>query len=212
VPDGFDLCGVLRRVRRMADLSQRELASAAGLSASSVAHAEAGTRDLPVAGLVRIAAVADLRLAVLDANGTEVTAMSGDAVRDRGRRFFPAHLDTRHGDDRWWYAVHRYDRPQPWYTFDRDRSARDSYRRRDGTPDDHQLPQPGDSPADRAEARRRAEWQRRQEKLERARQETVGQPWDDGFTCVCPAACAELDDYSGRPVHAPDCACHCDVG
>jgi HTH-type transcriptional regulator/antitoxin HipB len=207
----LDLPGALRRIRRIADLSQRELAAACGLSQSVVARAESGRGGLLVSALARAAAIAGLRLALLDANGAEVISMSGEAVRDRGGRFFPAHLDTRHGDDRWWYAVHRYDRPQPWYTFDRDRSARDSYRRRDGTPEDHQLPQPGDSPADRAEARRRAEWRSRQERLERARQ-AVGQPRDDDFTCACPAACEELDDYSGRPVHAPDCACHCDVG
>ena len=33
----------------------------------------------------------------------------------------------------------------------------------------------------------------------------------EDFRCMCPAACDELDDRSGRPVHAPECACHCDV-
>ena len=31
------------------------------------------------------------------------------------------------------------------------------------------------------------------------------------FTCSCPPACDELDDRSGKPVHAPGCACDCDV-
>jgi transcriptional regulator with XRE-family HTH domain len=158
VTDGFDLCGALRRIRRIADLSQRELASAAGLSASAVAHAEAGTRDLPARALARAAEVAGLRLALLDAGGREVVGMDPDVVRDRAGRLFPAHLDTRYGDEDWWYTPHRYDREQPWYTFDRARWIRDWHRARDGTPDDHQLPQPGDSPKARALARRDARW------------------------------------------------------
>ena len=101
------------------------------------------------------AALAGLRLALLDGAGDEVAPMSDDAVADMGGRRFPAHLDTRHSDEGWWHGPHRYGREQPWYTFDRDRRMRDRTGARDGTPDDHQLPQPGDSPAERAEARRR---------------------------------------------------------
>ena len=208
----FDLCGVLRRIRRIADLSQRELASAAELSVSAVAHAEAGTRDLPVRSLGRIAAVAGLRVAVLNGAGEEVTAMSGDAVRDQSGRRFPAHLDTRYGDDGWWHGPERYSRRQPWYTFDRLRYTRDHWRSRTGTPDDHQLPQPGDSPEDRTAARRRAAWQREKERREKARRDAPWRPLVDAFTCECPPTCAELDDHRGMPVHAPDCPCQCDVG
>ena len=114
MPDGFDPCGVLRRIRRTADLSQRELASAAGLSVSAVAHAEAGTRDLPSRALARAAELAGLRLVLLDADGREVAGMDPDGARDATRRRFPAHLDTQHTDavaDRW---AHRPDRRQPW--------------------------------------------------------------------------------------------------
>ena len=34
---------------------------------------------------------------------------------------------------------------------------------------------------------------------------------DLGFDCTCLELCDELDDRSGRPVHAPECACDCDV-
>jgi HTH-type transcriptional regulator/antitoxin HipB len=211
VAGGFDLSGALRRIRRRADVSQRQLAAAAGLSISAVAHAEAGSRDLSVGGLARAAALAGLRVALLDGDGQEVTGMAGNAVRDASGRRFPAHLDTRYGDEAWWHGTERYSRQQPWYTFDRERYVRDWYRSKDGTPDDHQLPQPGDSPEERTQARRRAARQRTQEAARRRRLESgeVRPPGD--FECTCPPACDELDDRSGKPVHAPDCPCDCDV-
>jgi HTH-type transcriptional regulator/antitoxin HipB len=138
--------------------------------------------------------------------------MSNDAVRDAGGRRFPAHLDTRYGDEGWWHGPERYSRAQPWYTFDRLRYTRDLWRGRTGTPDDHQLPQPGDSPQERKETRRRAAWLREQERRRRVRQDAPWQPLVEAFTCECPPACEELDDHEGMPVHAPDCPCLCDVG
>jgi hypothetical protein len=99
--------------------------------------------------LARAAALAGLRLALLDAEGQEVPGMVDGSVRDEGGRRFPAHLDTRHGDVDWWHDDGRYSRVQPWYTFDRVRETRDHWRVRLGTPEDHQLPRPGDSPAER---------------------------------------------------------------
>ncbi|HYO36266.1 MAG TPA: helix-turn-helix transcriptional regulator, partial [Geodermatophilus sp.] len=86
---------MLRRIRRTADLSQRELADGCGVSQSTVARAEAGRRDVGVGLLVTAARLAGLRLALLDAEGREVTPMDAAAVRDGGGRLFPAHLDTR---------------------------------------------------------------------------------------------------------------------
>src|SRR4051794_9766412 len=97
--DPFDLAAALRRIRRSADMSQRELSAVTGLAVSTLGHAEAGTRDLPVGGLIRAAAVAGLRLVLVDDTGQEVAGMSADAVRDMGGRRFPAHLDTRYSDD-----------------------------------------------------------------------------------------------------------------
>jgi len=124
--DDFDLCGALRRIRRLADLSQRELAARAAVSASAVGHAEAGTRDLPVASLARAAAVAGLRLALLDGEGREVSAMGPNSVRDHGGRRFPAHLDTVPSEERWWRYEHRFDRPRPSFTFDRSGEGREA--------------------------------------------------------------------------------------
>ena len=208
----FDLSGALRRIRRLGDLSQRELASTAGLSVSAVAHAEAGTRDLPVGGLVRAAATAGLRLALVGQDGAEVAGMNAQAVRDHAGRRFPAHLDTRYGDEAWWHGPERYSRQQPWYTFDRVRSTRDFWRNRLGTADDHQVPRPGDAPEERAAARRRAARLRREEDAARRLSEAPRRPPAADFSCECPPRCAELDDWSGRPVHADGCPCRCDVG
>jgi transcriptional regulator with XRE-family HTH domain len=212
----FDLPGLLRRIRRAADLSQRELAEAGGVPSSTVAAAEAGSRGLDVRALARLAAVAGLRLALLDEDGREVAPMDGGAVRDGGGRLFPAHLDTRHGDDGWWHGPHRFDRSPVTYTFTRDRRSRDDRRRVRGTPEDHQLPQPGDALADRAASRRAAAWRAREEEVERRRAAGFLRPLDD-FRCECPPACEDLllderPPTPGRPApHAPDCVCHCDL-
>jgi transcriptional regulator with XRE-family HTH domain len=208
----FDLASLLRRIRRNADLSQRELAERCGISHSAVAQAESGRRDLGAGVLAQAAALAGLRVALLNESDAEVTGMAADAVRDMSGRRFPAHLDTRYSDEGWWHDAHRYSRRQPWYTFDRDRRGRDANRARDGVPEDHQLPQPGDSPRDRATARRQAYV--RHEAAERERRFLAGEfaHLDPGFTCSCPPGCDELDDWSGKPVHCEECTCRCDVG
>lgn len=207
----FDLPAALRRIRRAADLSQRELAERLGASKSAIARVERGHGGLDVRVLARAALLAGLRLALLDDQGGDVPGMSPEAVRDQGGRRFPAHLDTRHSDEGWWHGPHRYDRIQPSYTFDRDRGSRDGRRGRTGTPEDHQLPRPSDSPRERAAARRRDQLRRRAEDRERAFLAGEFRHLDDGFTCSCPPACDELDDRSGKPVHAPGCPCDCDV-
>jgi transcriptional regulator with XRE-family HTH domain len=208
---GFDLGGTLRRIRRRADMSQRELAEACGVAQSVVAQAESGRRGLPVDALARAAEFAGLRLTLVDADGGEVAPMAGDGVRDRGIRRFPAHLDTRYSDEGWWHDAHHYSRPRPSYTFDRDRRARDAEREREGTPDDHLLPRPGDSPGERAAARRREYWRRRAEERERCFLAGEFTGIDLTFDCTCPDACDDLDDRSGKPVHAPECSCDCDL-
>jgi len=207
----FDLPGVLRRIRRLADVSQRELAQAVDVSKSYLGAAESGTSGMDVRVLARAAALAGLRLVLLYRTGLEASPMSAATVRDMRDRRFPAHLDTRHGDEDWWHGPHRYDREQPWYTFDRDRRTRDSYRRRDGIPDDHQLPQAGDSPADRAAARRREYWRDRAEERERRFLAGEFRGIDVGFTCSCPPGCDELD-AGERPRHITGCPCSCDLG
>ena len=191
-------------------MSQRQLAERCGLSQSAIAHAETGRRDLSVGDFATAADLADLRLALLDRDGNEVLPMAPDTVRDLGRRRFPAHLDTVHSDELpgWW--EHRYDRPLPWFTAHRDRTTRDAVRRLDGIPQDHHPVRPGDSPQERKATRQRAARRRAREEIERRSAAGQLRPVED-FRCTCPAACDELDDRSGGPVHAPECACDCDV-
>ncbi|WP_034509420.1 helix-turn-helix transcriptional regulator [Blastococcus sp. URHD0036] len=205
-----DVAGLLRRIRRTADLSQRDLAAALGVSKSAVGAAEAGTGRLDLRTLTRAAALAGLRLALVDGEGREVRAMADDAVRDSAGRRFPAHLDTRLSDDGWWHGPERYSRRQPTYSFDRDRRRRDASRSMTGVPDDHRQPGPGDSPAERAAARRdgirrrqRAEWERRRDAGEL---EPI-----PAWVCDCPPGCTE-DEAGVRQQHTDDCVCRCDLG
>lgn len=145
----------------------------------------------------------------MDAAGQAVIAMADSAVRDMGYRRFPAHLDTRHGDENWWHGPERYSRPEPWYTFDLDRDRRDGRRRYDGTPTDHQLPQPGDSPEERRAERQKQARLRRAAELDRLQEQGALPPWPD-VTCTCPPECEELDSGE-RPVHATKCECGCDL-
>jgi hypothetical protein len=176
-----------------------------------ISRAEARTRELTVGLLARAAALAGLRLVLVDAADREIRGMVDGTVRDMAGRHYPAHLDTRHSDEGWWHDAHRYSRPRPWYTFDRDRRARDGRRERTGLPEDHQLPQPGDSPTDRAERRRRERARIAAEERERAFLAGEFAGIDLRFDCRCPTACDDLDDRSGKPVHAPECSCGCDV-
>ncbi|MCZ2817487.1 helix-turn-helix domain-containing protein [Modestobacter sp. VKM Ac-2984] len=215
------LGSLLRRIRRTADLSQRELAGALGVAASMIAQVETGARDLPAGVLARAATLAGLRLGLLDASGREVAGMTPGAVRDRCGRLFPAHLDVRHGDEGWWHGAERYSRTPPWYTFDRGRPLRDRFRDATGTPADHQLPRPGDSPDDRARARRLAAVARQRER-ERERRALRGTEQRSlgllVLTCSCPAACDELlfgdEELSARRravPHVDECRCRCDI-
>jgi transcriptional regulator with XRE-family HTH domain len=221
-PASAALSPLLRRIRRAADCSQRELARRLGISATAVAQAETGTRDLPTSVLVRAAELAGLRVGLLDTDGREVPGMAPDAVRDRSGRHYPAHLDTRYGDQLWWHGQ-RYTRVRPWYTFDRRRDWRDAFRTADGTPPDHQVPRPGDSPQERAWARQEAARAARTERAARA-QEAVRERWRRGIfedldpTCNCPPECEELL-FPSAPLparlnavpHVEDCPCRCDI-
>jgi transcriptional regulator with XRE-family HTH domain len=211
----FDLAAALRRIRRRADLSQRELGAALGIAASTITHAETRRRDLPVGLLTRAAGLAGLRLALLDADGAEVAPMSEDTVRDGAGQRFPAHLDTRHGDENWWHGPHRYSRRPPTYTFDRKRARRDGLRRVTGVPGEHLRPQPDDDLAARAAARQRAALRRqheqRQQRWRAARAAGAAVEPDWGTGCACPAECEFAEGTNDDGVHTPACTCRCDV-
>jgi transcriptional regulator with XRE-family HTH domain len=221
------LGSLVRRIRRTADLSQRELAGALGVSTGAVAQAESGARDLPATVLARAAEVAGLRLALVDHSGAEVPGMDGAAVRDRGGRFFPAHLDLRPGDTSWWHGDERYSRERPEYTFDRDRRGRDEFRVAVGVPADHHVAGPGDSLEERALARaaaaRATDADRRRRSLadhllRRQERLALGLPLFEDPTCSCPPACDDLlfaeealPPRQQAVPHVEDCPCLCDI-
>jgi transcriptional regulator with XRE-family HTH domain len=135
-----DLSGYVRRARRLADLSQRELSTLIGVDQAQVARIEGG-RGLDVATFARILAAAGLRLAVLDASGAEVRPMPQDVMRDRAGRRQPAHLDVLAAPDLptpEMLARHR--EPEPRESWHRRREARDRRRRRLGLDASHEQP------------------------------------------------------------------------
>lgn len=93
--------GLVRRVRRILDVSQRGLAALLDVSQSVVARWETGRTSPRVSSLVELLRLAQLRLSVRDETGEDVVSMRDDGARDRGGRRYPAHVDlTVRG---WWY-------------------------------------------------------------------------------------------------------------
>jgi HTH-type transcriptional regulator/antitoxin HipB len=190
--DPFDTGGHVARARRVADLSQRELADAVGVNQTTVARWEAGTRSMTVDVLDRVLRLAGLRLAVVDEDGQVVRPMDPDVVRDNAGRRFPAHLDVVPPDQRPSNrgAGQRYDRSEPraWYAL---RSTRD----RQGTAG---TPRPADHPTveqltERRTARRRTT---------RRTTAQVSEPLPE---CTCPDRCFE------QPACPQTCACRCET-
>lgn len=92
--------GLVRRVRRRLDVSQRGLAERLGVEASRVARWETGRTSPQVADLEAVLALVGLRLVAIDEHGELVDPMREDAIRDRAGRRYPAHADLRAGG--WW--------------------------------------------------------------------------------------------------------------
>ena len=115
----FEAGPLLVRARRVADLSQRDLARLSGVAQSTIAAIESGDRDVRVAVFGSLLAAAGLRLAVLAPGGEELHGFAEDSVRDNAGRRFPAHLDVLPPDavpaER--ITSPRYDRPEAkgWY-------------------------------------------------------------------------------------------------
>jgi transcriptional regulator with XRE-family HTH domain len=125
----FPVPGLLRRARRMADLSQRELARAAKVAQSTVARIEAGDLTPSLDMTQRLMAPAGLYLVVVDGEGRIVVPMREcEEARDGGNRRYPSHLDTildpRPGE--WWGDSYGLARPPE--TFYRNRVYRDYQR------------------------------------------------------------------------------------
>ena len=129
---GQPLDALIRRVRRTADMSQRELARAAEVSPATVGRIEAATMtpSLPLLERLLVAA-AGHRLVIVDSEGRlTVPLQIWDDITDLQGRRFPAHLDTILDPEygQWWADV--YGLSSPPETFRRDRERRDYERRR----------------------------------------------------------------------------------
>jgi transcriptional regulator with XRE-family HTH domain len=118
----------VRRVRRIADLSQRQLARHIGVSPSTVGRIEAGSIMPTLPTLERILATAGLRLAAVDAEDRLVPPLPDDDLRDGGGRHYPSHLDVIRdpGPTDWWGEQNGLAAPP--VTFRRDRNRRDARR------------------------------------------------------------------------------------
>ncbi|HXH80819.1 helix-turn-helix transcriptional regulator [Nocardioides sp.] len=103
--DHEQVSGLIRRVRRMAKLSQRQLAHELGVSQSAVAKWETGRTSPTARMLVSILRVVDLAVAAVRAEtvhgtGEAVMPMASVAARDAGGRRYPAH--TFVWAEGWW--------------------------------------------------------------------------------------------------------------
>jgi transcriptional regulator with XRE-family HTH domain len=141
-PPEQDLGALLRRVRREADLSQRELAELAGVQQVLVSRIESGKVSNPsFRTLERLVGAAGGRLGV---DLTAVQPIPHEDRRDEGDRHYPAHLDVRDvnspkdwGGAWWayWYPLREKDWPLrvPDATYDLRRDRRDQRRLRQQT-------------------------------------------------------------------------------
>lgn len=194
----LDVPGLIRRVRRDADLSQRELAAAVSVDQSTVARWERGHSVPDVLLFARVLAVADLVLSVVDAAGQPPTPMTDAAPVDGQFRRFPAHLDLVEEPHPLTY--------EPRFTSPR-RPRRDARRARLGRPADH--PTLEDFLAERRRRREVRVTQARERALDRAHARAHREGWSSpgdwgGPPCSCPVACEE------QPSCLPSCACSCE--
>ncbi|WP_203568881.1 helix-turn-helix domain-containing protein [Aestuariimicrobium ganziense] len=92
---GLDVPGIVRRVRRLLRVSQRELADRLGVAPGTVGRWESGTREPALSMFTRLLELAGLRPTIIAADDVAVEPMGGpETVRDRVGRWFPAHLDV----------------------------------------------------------------------------------------------------------------------
>jgi transcriptional regulator with XRE-family HTH domain len=126
---GYPVPGLLRQARRMADLSQRQLAARAKVPQSTLARIESGQRVPSLKVFQRLLVATGLSLVVVDAEGHVIRPMrESDDTRDGGARRYPSHLDTILDPvpGEWWGD--NYGLARPPETFYRNRSKRDAMR------------------------------------------------------------------------------------
>jgi transcriptional regulator with XRE-family HTH domain len=127
---GYPVAGLVRRARRIADMSQRQMARFARVATSTIGRVEAGTMTPSLDVLERMLNAAGLYLVVVDANGRVVLPMEDwDDTRDGAERRYPAHLDTILDPEvgEWWGDTYGLARPPE--TFHRSRAYRDARRK-----------------------------------------------------------------------------------
>jgi len=131
--------GLLRRARRHADLSQRQLAAKAKVHPSVISRIEAGRQFPEMITMERLLAATGFGLQAVSSDGQHVidndsTWADQDTARDGAYRRFPAHLDVWAPNLRrpWWYHLHvGTSIPAPLLSFDLSRLKRDLRRRAD---------------------------------------------------------------------------------
>jgi HTH-type transcriptional regulator/antitoxin HipB len=161
--------GMVRRVRRILDVSQRGLAAILEVSQSMVARWETGRTSPRAHVLLHLLRLARLHVSVEDESGEAVEPMRDDGARQRGGARFPAHADLRVRG--WWIprrlrawtsieAIHweRWSREvgDPEIGWCRSPVVRRFERERFGTPVDHPSRQQLLAEMERIEAARRA--------------------------------------------------------
>lgn len=207
-PGGLDIGGMIRRVRRVCDLSQRDLAARMGVSKSTVNRWESEDGEPSLSQLQQLLALAGWSLSIgpdpRENNGVEPSPMRADAARDLQGRRYPAHLDVI-GFDSWEVFRVRNPRSGPWRRSPR-RETRDEQRRISGVvPDDHandfELAQETRARREARDQKARDDWNRVCD-AKVARGEPDPRIWPD---CECIDECFEL------PGCAAACTCRCEI-
>lgn len=198
----LDVPGLIRRVRRVCDLSQRELAQRLSVSQPTVARWETGEVEPSLSMFRTLLGLADFELQVRDADQKDVAPMRQDAVRDQAGRRLPAHLDVAMFFPEWAAPAHTHHRQRFWCTpgrWDHDYHRRRA--RKGEAPPDH--PYPSEVDAFIADARWMRGMRRRYDyRLFEAWRKAQGYVAPE---CECPDACF-VADYC-----VAECACRCDA-
>lgn len=127
-PFGGGVPGLVRRVRRILDVSQRGLAELLDVSQSAVARWENGRTSPRVAVLETMLRLARVKVTLQDEDtGKQVRPMRADGARKHGGSRFPAHTDLRATG--WWVprALRRMTSVEYFVQRDRSRKDRDPY-------------------------------------------------------------------------------------
>ncbi|RYB91863.1 XRE family transcriptional regulator [Nocardioides oleivorans] len=120
-PFGGGMPGLVRRIRRILDVSQRGLAALLGVSQSVVARWETGRTSPRASAVERLLGMAKVRATLHDEeSGEEVTPMRADGARKHGGSRFPAHTDLRVTG--WWIPRELRSMTSVEYFSSRDRS------------------------------------------------------------------------------------------